>query len=368
MFTVSNTGKQVSFHSLEFCERPTVAHSSAGTAYVRYERYGVPKIPKELLHSTVFLYRSIDAAKQSEDQGGTGFIVGMQTVSSSKVVAYIVSNWHVAVSKGFPVVRIPLIDGGFDFFDFDCSEWTFVPKYDIAVVEITLNPRRHIFSFIPDSAFLTENSRILLDIGPGDDVFMIGRFVQHGDAEGQPAVRFGNIRMNPAPIEQTNGFSAESYCLDLHSRTGFSGSPVFVYRIPSNDLAPDRKANAQTALDILNRKNLLCLLGIHWGQFPELWEIKEDKSLRYSADEVEPLLVGKNYVEGLSGMTCVLPSWSIMEVLNLPKLKSRREKINDDITEAERLSPKAESSSADNAMGDAALGKMLNTPPKPHDD
>ena len=30
------------------------------------------------------------------------------------------------------------------------------------------------------------------------------------------------------------------------------------------------------------------------------------------------------YVEGMSGMTCVIPSWQILEVLNMPKFRERR--------------------------------------------
>ena len=70
-------------------------------------------------------------------------------------------------------------------------------------------------------------------IGPGDDAFMVGRFVSHqGLNKSVPAVRFGNISMDPAPIKQVNGELADSYCIDMRSRPGYSGSPVFVYRTP----------------------------------------------------------------------------------------------------------------------------------------
>ena len=50
------------------------------------------------------------------------------------------------------------------------------------------------------------------------------RFIDHdGGQKNQPALRFGNVSMNPTPIRQDNGVEAEAYCIDLHSRSGYSG-------------------------------------------------------------------------------------------------------------------------------------------------
>jgi hypothetical protein len=61
------------------------------------------------------------------------------------------------------------------------------------------------------------------------------------------------------------------------------------------------------------------LLGIHWGQFPEIWQL--------SAGQIEEasLITDGKYVKGMSGMTCVCPSSAIWEVLNLPELPKMRE-------------------------------------------
>lgn len=56
------------------------------------------------------------------------------------------------------------------------------------------------------------------EFGPGDDVFMVGRFMDHaGKDRNHPALRCGNIAMNPTPIIQENGAKADAYCIDLHS-------------------------------------------------------------------------------------------------------------------------------------------------------
>src|SRR5258707_1186988 len=65
----------------------------------------------------------------------------------------------------------------------------------------------------------------------GDDTFMIGLFLDHaGVTTNVPSARFGNISMLPNPratIRQSTGYDGVSYVVDMHSRTGFSGSPVF---------------------------------------------------------------------------------------------------------------------------------------------
>ncbi len=58
----------------------------------------------------------------------------------------------------------------------------------------------------------------------------------------------------------THGVIRESYCVDMHSRSGFSGSPVFVYRTPGGDFSEK---------GVINLSRFMMFLGIHWGQFPE---------------------------------------------------------------------------------------------------
>jgi hypothetical protein len=148
-----------------------------------------------------------------------------------------------------------------------------------------------------------------LSLGVGDNIFMLGRFVDHdGGAINRPAARFGNISVMPAPIEQPNKVRADAFCLDMHSRTGFSGSPVFVYRTIGDDLDEAAGNNGRPSM-----QSFLKFLGIHFGQFPEFLDVIDGSSKRIK-------------VRGASGMTCVLPAWNIREVLNLPKLRDRRDR------------------------------------------
>lgn len=69
---------------------------------------------------------------------------------------------------------------------------------------------------------------------------MVGLFVDHlVDLVGGrrlPPVRFGHISADPTSIRQFDGVRTESYSIDKHSRSSYSGSPVFVYQTPAIDL------------------------------------------------------------------------------------------------------------------------------------
>jgi hypothetical protein len=69
-----------------------------------------------------------------------------------------------------------------------------------------------------------------LNIGVGDDVFMLGRFIAHsGQQRNQPLARFGNIAMMPGEkVLDGRQMRVDAFLVEMHSLPGFSGSPVFV--------------------------------------------------------------------------------------------------------------------------------------------
>ena len=111
--------------------------------------------------------------------------------------------------------------------------------------------------------------------------------------------------------------------LDMHSRTGYSGSPVWIYRTPGTVFAEKN--------DIATTWHYIKLLGIQYGQFPELWEIKEQSNSKPTAAHAAFLTDGK-YVEGWSGMSCAVPAAAIVELLADPKLQEMRRMIDEEIT------------------------------------
>lgn len=286
----------------------------------------MPRIPSRSLNCVGYLYHSTADAEAGADFGGTAFFVSVPSTLPNRHYIYAVTNWHVACRDGASVLRVNRKDGDTDIFDIGPEQWDFDARYDIAVVHIPLTSAVHTFSLVQaPNAFVKKEDIEREKLGVGEDVFMVGRFVDHdGGPINRPAVRFGHISVMPAPIEQPNGKLAESYCIDLHSRSGYSGSPVFVYRTPGYDLEEKLPSRLDEASILFAGANYLALLGIHFAQFPEQWEIEHPRAKPQFHESRVPLIEEGRYVKGLSGMTCILPAWLIWDVLNLPKLVAQR--------------------------------------------
>jgi hypothetical protein len=225
---------------LGFARMRLLDYSSRGTPFERRIPVGMPKIPAMIRNSAFYLYPTAKDAEKGSNSGGTGFLIGDPSQRHGKYGAafiYAVTNWHVAV-RGSPVLRFNTITGPPDIIDADVHDWYFDPRYDIAVFPVNVDPNIHAVTILNSGMLVTKDIVRRAEIGPGDDVFMVGRFVDHdGGDRNRPALRFGNISLDPTPITQENGVKANIYCVDLHSRSGYSGSPVFVYRTPLSDLS-----------------------------------------------------------------------------------------------------------------------------------
>jgi hypothetical protein len=176
-------------------------------------------------------------------------------------------------------------------------------------------------------------------------------FVDHEGVErNNPLARFGNISMvaseDSKVIRDTRDgrrIPQLSYIVDMHSRTGFSGSPVFVYRTFASDLTnygemvqistqnfprsnTDRGGRHDSSASFeaeIRSKPTLQLLGIHWGQFRERYAFSSKPKTEIDADP-SVFVVDDRYIAGYSGMTLVVPAWKILELLNLPKVHAKR--------------------------------------------
>jgi hypothetical protein len=382
----------LSFSDLEFERAPREFQSTRGVPQIAWTPVGMPHIPQRMIKSVFYLYRTKEDAKAGQNPGGTGFLVAFQYSRLDYRVRggqyYAVTNWHVACRDGFSIIRLNTIDGGTDIVELDSAEWEFLPsKYDVAIAPVTIDDKIHEISFVSTLLFADPPKhdahgmrRFYGDkIGVGEDVFMIGLFFDHsGVTTNVPSARFGNISMLPNPnatIEQPTKYKGESYVVDMHSRSGFSGSPVFVYRTFGSDLTESEEPFDSIEMDfdtlelepsrlstgspswarqvvsgrvrgahgrLKPSRHLLKLLGIHWGQFPEEWQLLDKNRL---AESKEPFIVDGAYVKGLSGMTCVIPAWHILEVLNMPALKNRRD-AEEAILPSEPTRPIGESASA----------------------
>jgi len=275
---------------------------------------GMPIIAPEMLSSVFYLYRTIDDAKSGRDSGGTGFFASVPSNLAGDTLGhhYGITNWHVARKQGFSVIRLNTITGEPDYLDFDPGDWECDPKKDdIAIIPLSIrDPSQKAFFISAPHVFIKEEAVIFEKWGPGDDVFMIGRFMDNVEDKNSniPFTRFGNISSQLVKVKQPTGYKdGKCFCIDMHSRTGFSGSPVFAYRTPGNDLRwmvyPNHKVEMGRAS--------CALLGIHCAQWPEELIIKDGNKMLT--------------VEGWSGMTVVVPAWRILEMLDQPKFVKQRE-------------------------------------------
>lgn len=310
----------VKYSDLQFKRVPITMLSSGGTKYESWVDTGMPKIPEKVLDCVFYLYKNKKDAENGKKTGGTGFLVGVtsERFPNYEQYNYIygVSNLHVI--KENPVVRLNTLDGKTEIFEFKSNEWDCFPEEsrdDIAISpQISIDRKVHKICYLHTSFLMTDDFFAHYPIGIGEDVFMVGRFMDHdGGIVNHPSVRFGHIAMMPTKITQTGtGYECgKSYVIDLHSRKGFSGSPVFVYRTPGGNLE-ETNLTGKPFSPILF---FFRLLGVHWGQFPETW-----------GSQVGP-------IDGLSGMTMVVPAQRILDLLMMENIRGKRKEGDKELEE-----------------------------------
>jgi hypothetical protein len=188
---------------------------------------------------------------------------------------------------------------------------------DIAILPLWLRPDHFVFQFTSRRMFLTKAIIEEHNLGPGDDVVMVGRFVtQEGRQRNWPALRFGNISMMPwEPIRHPRGYDQEAFLVETRSVSGFSGSPVFAFILPLSKRPRDKT---------LSRGGGPWLMGIDFGHIP-LYEPVLEK-------DGTPVIDGWK-VETNSGMSGVIPIWKLEEWLDSEELVTMRDeaeaRVND---------------------------------------
>lgn len=305
----------------------------------------MPRIPENILECSVYFYPERTDAEQGVGNGGSGFLLGVPggyeepvqpdsyeerttlTIRLGKTPRviwgpdreltdryhlYLVTNRHVASGVGY--ARITTANGGTTIVPLPKDGWIFHPDLDeIAVYPV--NSRYDYSRAVTFEILLTKQLVRELWVGPGDDVLMVGRFVNHeGRQRNLPSVRFGHIAIMPDEKERIrshNGLLLEGYLVEASSFSGYSGSPVFLYTPPwelPNFLGHDPNPRSRMAeID----QGFLWLLGVNWGHLP------------ITLDAVTS--GGENMtVELNAGMMCVVPAWKLLEVLNLPELQDQR--------------------------------------------
>lgn len=197
----------------------------------------MPRIPDSIARSVFYLYRSEEDARAGVNAGATGFMVSYDFESISGEVerrCFAVSNWHAAVKGGYSVIRLNTLLGGVEVFELGPDEWEFkAGGADIAVAPFDISGDKYSVNSIPSYMFVEREKSSAIAVG--ENAFMLGLFLDFdGRATPVPVARFGHVSMvadERARIKQPTKYEGESFIVDMHSRSGFSGSPVFAYRL-----------------------------------------------------------------------------------------------------------------------------------------
>jgi len=298
-------------------------YSTRGHAY--QERVMLmPRIPDGALEGIVYLYPSVSDAESDSRLGGSAFLVMVASaVIPGKGILYAVTNAH-GIESGNTVVRLNTKDGKTDTFDFTEMNWLLHPdKDDVAICAMPqLDTDLHIYKEITPGMLLKRHEIDAFRVGPGDDVFVVGRFINsQGKVRNIPSVRFGNIAQMPhEPIEQKRvfgEFQQESFLVEARSISGFSGSPVFlILHAASSRQEPGFRLHT----------DVFRLLGIQWGYIQD-WESVRDST-------------GKRVDTGLqvrlnTGMMGVVPAWKLGDLFRSDPLMEHKRKTEE---EYERIS------------------------------
>ena len=268
----------------------------------------MPRIQDDVLECPVYLYPDQSSAKAGERAGGTGFIIGMRSPNFYAILhLYIVTNSHVVMKHNSPVIRINKTTGGLDYQVTQKGDWILHPSGDdVAIMPIGLSSD-HKYAWINTEMFLSRDDAINYSVGPGDDVFMVGRLISHdGKQSNTPTARFGNVSMSPKePVYNPElGNFQESYLIDVRSIGGYSGSPVFLHFLPI--ITPPRPD--------IDKYVGPYLLGVEWCYFTGNQDVLKSKKPHPDGWYVE-------YNTGISG---VVPAWKISGLLQEDKVKRQR--------------------------------------------
>jgi hypothetical protein len=292
-----------------------------GEAHLTWERMA-ERINDELLDCAIFLYESERDAAGGVNFGGSGFLVTVPYQSGNGRHIYAVTNRHLIegdLSKPeeeritYPVIRLNTKEGDAKTIPKTQSEWIFHPERDdLAITLVHLNEDKYKFRglFASPVNFVDEKRLKLSELGAGDETFMIGRFIGRDERQHNlPVVRFGH--MASAQIEsidqgaERDNFRQESFLVETHSISGFSGSPVFV-GVPYTRMYHRGSVDHQNELRKIVAREAIkpreWLLGINWGHLDEQWK---DSGV-------------------FPGMAGVVPAWKLLELLNGHEVKAMR--------------------------------------------
>ena len=271
------------------------------------------RIDDLFLKCVFYVYMSKEDAFQGHPDSATGFFLGIpSSYDNSQFYIYAITNKHVIKHNEMetPILRVNNFEGTSNLIETKKEEWRFHPLgSDLAICLIDANQLQDT-SFLSQEFLLTNEFMEEKNVGVGDDVFVIGNFqTRGGKTRNYPTVRLGNIAQMPnEPLKNPyTTLDEESFIIELHSTSGYSGSPVILSIPWIINRKFDRKKEEKTPPKWHNPEpDYYRLLGIDWGHI-------QTKESLYNSDG-ERLPNGESIWIN-SAMAGVVPSWKIAEML-----------------------------------------------------
>lgn len=306
------------------------------------------RIPPELLKSCFYIYPSRKSAENRERVGGSGFFFRDSSIGGREFI-YAITNLHViAHCTEFPAILVNGKDGKRYLPPIETKKSNWVAHRggaDVAICQVEL-PEDVDVGFVDRAinrdALTIENGHI----GPGDSVYMIGRFTTHEFEDAiAPIVRYGNISLNPSEHTTVNnnvtGNDDEVFLVETRSFSGYSGSPVFVYLTRNDDRSRDNERSRFAYDGKVGFEMMHLLLGINLGHNTNYMPVVvKDEEYRKKHGQYPAVAVDNQQLltEQNSGMMRIAPAWLIQEMLEYEEFKSVRDKQNEEDKDIEQAS------------------------------
>lgn len=284
------------------------------------------RIGQALLDTSFYLYPDQASADEARRIGGSGFVAGLPLGASAAGAhtLWAVTNRHV-IESGHWTIRLNNRDGKTVCIDTDEQEWFYHPDGDDLAVRHLAVPQSGKVNFVPESMMLTKQAAEILDIGPGDAAFVIGRFVtMDGRQRNTPSVRFGQISQIPDEKLKYDKYKQEAWLVEVKSLNGYSGSPVFCYLDPMyyrTNLKPISGPDPALGNSYDHKGNIIgqgrfesgpYLLGVDCCMVPIWQKVCDAAGQENQAGMQVPLN---------SGMMGVIPAWRLLDMLNSNPIK-----------------------------------------------
>ena len=298
------------------------------------------RVPDEVRKCVVFIGRTVtvvdkDGQPSTQDfLEGTGFLVAVPSERVPDVLlTYVVTAAHVAerVEGDFWVRENTTRGRGRR--QMSGAQWYRHPEgrsVDVAVLPFRINEDTDQKAIHIDMMILDEERRTQLDVGVGDEVFLVGLFPSaYGRQRNTPIVRKGNLAMIPEDKIKTGdlGF-IDAFLIEVHSLGGISGSPVFVRETVALEVQKPPRGNSPSRSGSLHGAGSHYLLGLVHGH----WEIDEADFNALYFRAPTPQERSANL-----GIALVIPASKIIETINQPALIAIRTSGEDKLL-AERAS------------------------------